>query len=205
MSDERLGLLAERLQELCLRLGLTVATAESCTGGLVASAITDVGGSSGYFRGGIVAYSNEVKSGLLGVPEELLANHGAVSAQVAKAMAMSARTRLGSDLAVAVTGVAGPRGGTAAKPVGLTYVAVADAAGVDVRRFVWAGDRLANKDSSARAAVELLLARAVAGASGDTGDAAHAGGDSHAGADSQAGGENAGGARTAAATVEAAE
>ena len=151
------------MQELCLRLGLTVATAESCTGGLVASAITDVSGSSGYFRGGLVVYSNEAKIGLLGVPQEMLETHGAVSAQVARAMALAARERLSADLAVAVTGVAGPGGGSASKPVGLTYVAVADAAGVDVRRLAWTGDRPANKKSSVRAALELLLLRAAAG------------------------------------------
>src|SRR5664279_4222760 len=83
MADESLRVLAEQLQEACLRLGLTVATAESCTGGLVASAITDVSGSSGYFRGGVVSYSNDAKIALLGVPQALLEAHGAVSAQVA--------------------------------------------------------------------------------------------------------------------------
>ena len=173
MAQEPLGALVERLQELCLRLGWTVATAESCTGGLVASAITDVSGSSAYFRGGIVVYSNDAKVGLLGVPPETLETHGAVSAQVARAMALGARVRLSADLAVAVTGVAGPGGGSASKPVGLTYVAVADAAGVEVRRFTWTGDRLANKGSSARAALELLLDRAGAGsgpAAGESGE-----------------------------------
>lgn len=169
MADESIRVLAERLQELCLRLRLTVATAESCTGGLVASAITDVSGSSGYFRGGLVAYSNDAKIGLLGVSAEILETHGAVSAQVARAMAIGARGRLSVDLAVAVTGVAGPDGGSASKPVGLTYVAVADAVGVEVRRFVWAGDRLANKDSSARAALQLLLSRVSAGSGSDAG------------------------------------
>ena len=163
MADEPLRVLAERLQELCLGRGLTVATAESCTGGLVASAITDVSGSSGYFRGGIVAYADEAKMTLLDVPGELLEAHGAVSAQVARAMAVGARARLCVDLAVSVTGVAGPGGGSASKPVGLTYVAVADATGVEVRRFSWDGDRLANKDASARAALELLLSRCEAG------------------------------------------
>ena len=169
MADESIRVLAERLQELCLRLRLTVATAESCTGGLVASAITDVSGSSAYFRGGLVAYSNDAKIGLLGVAAEILETHGAVSAQVARAMAIGARARLSVDLAVAVTGVAGPGGGSASKPVGLTYVAVADAVGVEVRRFAWAGDRLANKDSSARAALQLLLSRVSAGSGSDAG------------------------------------
>jgi PncC family amidohydrolase len=170
MAEEPLSALADRLQEICLRLGLTVATAESCTGGLVASAITDVSGSSGYFRGGVVVYSNDAKIGLLGVPVELLEAHGAVSAQVARAMALGARERLSADLAVAVTGVAGPGGGSPAKPVGLTYVAVANAAAVEVRRLAWTGDRLANKESSARAALELLLLHASASAGSAVGE-----------------------------------
>ena len=152
--------LAERLQGICLGRSLTVATAESCTGGLVAHILTEVPGSSGYFQGAVVTYSDEAKKTLLGVPDEILAAHGAVSAQVARAMAAGARERLGVGLAVAVTGIAGPEGGSEAKPVGLTYVAVADAAGEEVRRFHWTGDRAENKRLSAQAALELLLERA---------------------------------------------
>jgi PncC family amidohydrolase len=159
MADQPLGVLVERIQEICLERGIWVATAESCTGGLIAHLLTDVPGSSGYFRGGVVSYADDAKRVLLDVEEELLAAHGSVSAQVARAMAVGMRERLGVDVAVSVTGVAGPGGGSTAKPVGLTYVAVADAAGVDVRRFVWSGDRAANKQASARAAIELLLAR----------------------------------------------
>ena len=166
MEAEPLSDLVERLQGCCLERGLTVATAESCTGGLVAKLITDVPGSSGYFRGGIVSYANEAKVRLLGVAEEQLAAHGAVSAQVARAMAVGARERTGADLAVAVSGVSGPGGGSPGKPVGLTYVAVADGAGVEVRRFLWVGDRSANRAASARAVLELLLERASAGESG---------------------------------------
>jgi len=151
--------LAARLQARCIAEGLTVATAESCTGGLVAHVLTEVPGSSAYLRGAIVAYANEIKTSILGVGEDLLAAHGAVSAQVAVAMADGARRRLGTDVAVAVTGVAGPDGGTEAKPVGLTYVAVTGAGGPVVRRFLWAGDRSANKRDSAAAAIELLLAQ----------------------------------------------
>jgi len=157
MDSEPVGQLVERLQALCLERGLTVATAESCTGGLIAKLITDVAGSSGYFLGGIVSYSNEAKIGLLGVREEELAAHGAVSAQVARSMAMGARYRVGADLAVSVTGIAGPGGGGAAKPVGLAYVAVADAAGADVRRFLCSGDRVGVREAAARAALELLV------------------------------------------------
>ena len=159
--------LAARLQERCLAQGLTVATAESCTGGLVAHLLTEVPGSSGYVLGGIVAYSNGVKRAELGVPEAVLDAHGAVSAQVAVAMADGARRRLGADLGVGVTGVAGPDGGTEAKPVGLVYVAVAgpgEATPVDVRRFLWTGDRSENKRLSAEAALEMLFARTEAGA-----------------------------------------
>jgi PncC family amidohydrolase len=152
--------LAERLQGICLGKSITVAAAESCTGGLVADAITDISGSSGYFLGSIVAYSNEAKTALLGVLPEVLAAHGAVSAQVARAMAIGARDRLGARLGVSITGVAGPTGGTADKPIGLTYVGIADADDVDVRRFTWSGDRSANKIASAEAALELLLERA---------------------------------------------
>ncbi len=157
MADDPLAGLAERLQGICLGRGLTVATAESCTGGLVADTITDVAGSSGYFLGGLVSYSNEAKERLLGVPAEQLAAHGAVSAQVAQAMARGARQRFGSDLAVSVTGVAGPGGGSASKPVGLTYVCLDGAFGCEVRRFTFGGDRAANKEAAARTALEMLL------------------------------------------------
>ena len=163
MTDDRLVALTERLYRTCLDRGLTVATAESCTGGLVAHAITEIAGSSAYFRGGFVTYADDVKRDELGVAQELLAAHGAVSAQVARAMAEGARARLGADLAVAVTGIAGPGGGSAEKPVGLTYVGVADDAGVDVRRHQWTGDRTANKRDSALAALDLLLQRLGAG------------------------------------------
>lgn len=149
--------LAELLQARCAAEGLRVATAESCTGGMVAAAITGIPGSSTYFVGGIVAYSDEVKRELLDVPDELLASHGAVSAQVALAMARAAAARLRADLAVAVTGVAGPGGGTNDKPVGLTYVASVGPHGEQVQRFLWSGDRAANRILSARAALELLI------------------------------------------------
>jgi PncC family amidohydrolase len=160
VTDPRLLALAERLGAACLRRRLTVALAESCTGGLVAAALTAVPGSSGYLLGGIVSYADEAKRDLLGVDHMVLRTHGAVSAQVARAMAIGARERFGADLAASVTGIAGPDGGSAAKPVGLTYVGVADAAGVDVRRFAWGGDRAANRLDSAVAVLELLLERA---------------------------------------------
>jgi PncC family amidohydrolase len=151
--------LAARLGERCVALGLHVATVESCTGGLVGHLITDVPGSSTYFIGGFVTYSDELKRETVGVPHDVLAAHGAVSAQVAMAMASGGRARTGADLAVSVTGIAGPDGGSPAKPVGLTYVAVADAVGVAVRRHLWTGDRSENKRRSAAAALDLLLER----------------------------------------------
>lgn len=158
--------LAERLQGLCLGRGLTVAVAESCTGGLLAATITDVPGSSGYFLGGVVSYANSAKAALLDVPEPMLAAHGAVSAQVALAMATGARVRFGASLSVAITGVAGPDGGSEAKPVGLTYVGLADARGTDVRRFTFAGDRAANREAAAGAALTWLIEHAEAPAAG---------------------------------------
>jgi PncC family amidohydrolase len=157
VAGEQLVGLAERLQAACLERGLTVAVAESCTGGLVADAITDIPGSSGYFLGGIVSYADSAKVALLDVPTEVLAAHGAVSAQVGRAMAAGAQARFGADLAAAVTGIAGPDGGTEAKPVGLTYVAIAGPSGADVRRFQWSGDRAANKVASAEVVLELLV------------------------------------------------
>ena len=157
MADAALVALAEQLQDVCVARGLTVATAESCTGGLIAEAITSVPGSSGYFVGGIVAYADAVKEALVGVPVSVLAAHGAVSAQVALAMAAGARDRLGSTLAVAVTGIAGPDGGSGAKPVGLTYLGLASGAAGEVRKFVFPGDRAANRDAAAAAALEWLI------------------------------------------------
>lgn len=103
----------------------TVSTAESCTGGLIAKLLTDVPGSSAYFLAGVIAYSDAAKECLLGVPGELLQRHGAVSRQVAEAMALGCRARSGSDYAISVTGIAGPSGGTPQKPIGLVFIAVA--------------------------------------------------------------------------------
>jgi len=161
-ADDPLVALSERLQVACLASATTVALAESCTGGLVAAMLTTVPGSSGYFLGGVVSYADAAKRDLLGVDPAVLAAHGAVSAQVARAMVEGARTRFGASVAASVTGIAGPDGGTAEKPVGLTYIAVADEAGADVRRVVWTGDREANRRDSAVAVLEALLGR-VAG------------------------------------------
>jgi PncC family amidohydrolase len=158
-TDEELLDLAERVGASCRAGGRTLATAESCTGGLISHLITEIPGSSAYFRGGLVTYDDAVKTALVDVPETVLEAHGAVSAQVAVAMAEGARRRLGVDVAIAVTGIAGPDGGTETKPVGLTYVAIADADGDDVRRHVWSADRSGNKRASAAAALSLVLER----------------------------------------------
>lgn len=162
MADDPLVTLAARVGERCLAAGIRIATIESCTGGLIGHALTEIPGSSAYYLGGYVTYADASKQGMVGVPAEILAAHGAVSAQTAVAMAAGGRERTGADIAVSVTGIAGPDGGSEAKPVGLTYVAVADATGSEVRRFVWSGSRTDNKRSSALAALELVLARMAA-------------------------------------------
>jgi len=160
VPDETLVSLAERLQRLCLERHATVATAESCTGGLIAAAMTAVPGSSGYFLGGLVTYADAAKVQVLGIPEATIDAHGAVSAQVARAMASGAVERLGATLAVSTTGIAGPDGGSAAKPVGLVYLGLAWEGDADVRRLMLAGDRAAIRDAATAAALEWLIERA---------------------------------------------
>lgn len=136
---------------------ISIATAESCTGGHIAGRITDIAGSSAYFHGGIVSYTNEAKAALLGVPEEILANPGAVSDACARAMAEGTRRRLNATLGVSTTGIAGPGGGTDRKPVGLVYIAIAGPGGTEVERHVFDGDRAAVMDAAATRALELLV------------------------------------------------
>jgi nicotinamide-nucleotide amidase len=156
-EDERS--IAEIVLELCRARGLRLATAESCTGGMVAARLTDVPGSSDVVLGGVVAYADEVKTAELGVAEALLTAHGAVSAEVAAAMAAGVRSRLGADLGISVTGVAGPGGGTEEKPVGLVHFHVSSPDGEAGRRFSLPGDR---ETIRARATVAALhLARTV--------------------------------------------
>ncbi len=146
----------EEISALLVARGLTLATAESCTGGLVADRITNVPGSSAYFLGGFIAYADEVKEEMLGVRHETLLAHGAVSEEVALEMARGACQRLGAKLGLSTTGIAGPTGGTRDKPVGLVYVALS-APGLELsRRHLWQGNRLTNKAQSAEAALHLL-------------------------------------------------
>jgi nicotinamide-nucleotide amidase len=157
-TDTRLADLVEALARQAVDSGRTVVTAESCTGGWIAKACTDLAGSSRWFRGGVVVYANETKSGWIGVDAETLARHGAVSEAVVRAMALGTIERLGGDLGVAVTGIAGPDGGTAGKPVGTVWLAWArrrpnGEPEITVSREHFTGDR----ETVRRAAVERAL------------------------------------------------
>jgi len=152
--------LAAELAEAVRPAGLTVAVAESSTGGLIGSMITDQPGSSAYFAGGVIAYSNEVKEKQLGVSADLIQRVGAVSREVAEAMAEGARERLGTSLAVAVTGIAGPGADGSTKPVGLTYIAVASEGRVLAHEYNFKGDRVSNRRQAAAEALRLLIAEA---------------------------------------------
>lgn len=161
MPGPRLLELARRLQSACLERGLTIATAESCTGGLIAEALTSIPGSSGYVLGGVVAYANEVKVAVLDVPRDVLAAHGAVSPEVAIAMADGARARLASTLAISTTGIAGPDGGSAEKPVGLVYVGLSGGSrAAEAGRLLLHGNRTAIRIAATEAAILRLIAAA---------------------------------------------
>jgi PncC family amidohydrolase len=150
-------LLEEDIIGLLVEHGKMLAVAESCTGGLIGHRLTQVSGSSAAFLGGVVAYHNSVKEKTLGVPADTLEREGAVSEATALAMAEGVRRLLGADIALAVTGIAGPTGGTEGRPVGLTYIALSAAPDVLIcERHLWRGKRQQNKDSSAMAALSLL-------------------------------------------------
>lgn len=143
--------------------GKTVAVAESCTGGMLGAALTSVPGSSGWFSGGVVAYSNRAKTALLGVPVSVIAREGAVSAEVAGLMARGARRAFGTDLGVGITGIAGPGGGTAQKPVGLVFIAVDSAREKRAAGFLFGGNRKAVRAAACKAALEMLCREASRG------------------------------------------
>ncbi|MBN1762593.1 MAG: CinA family protein [Methanomicrobia archaeon] len=143
--------------EALRKRGFTLATAESCTGGLVGHRITNVSGSSDYYKGGITAYANDVKIEILHVAREIVEEKGAVSAECAEAMANGVRTILDSDIGISTTGIAGPRGGTPEKPVGLVYIAVATKDYLYHEKHIFHGDREGNKREAADAALELLI------------------------------------------------
>jgi PncC family amidohydrolase len=148
-------LLLNRL--LVSRTHPTLATAESCTGGTVASRITAHSGSSAYFLGSVVSYSNGVKHDVLGVPQSVLDERGAVSPECARAMASGVRALIGSDIAVSTTGIAGPQGGTTRKPVGLVYIGIATPTWLEAFEFHFAGDRSRVIDQAAFQALTILL------------------------------------------------
>lgn len=147
----------ERLGNILVARSLTIGTAESCTGGLIANRITNVPGSSGYFEGGFITYSNKAKTLFLGVPEEAIDRNGAVSYVVASAMARGAREKLGVDMAVAVTGIAGPGGGVPGKPVGTVFIGLATGKGTFVREFHFTGTRRSIKRQTADRAMEFII------------------------------------------------
>ena len=151
--------LSERMRGIQERLRAkkrTVASAESCTGGLLAAILTEHGGSSEIYRGGAAVYSNEAKTILADVPPQLIHSHGAVSSVVAAALARGARERLGADIGLGITGIAGPGGATPGKPVGLVYVAVDGDGHSSSRKCEWAFDRAGNRLASVGAALDLL-------------------------------------------------
>jgi nicotinamide-nucleotide amidase len=148
--------LAQAVGQLLESHHLTLAVAESCTGGLLGAYITNISGSSAYFEGGVIAYSYDVKKHVLGVPASTLERYGAVSPQTAIAMAQGARQLFHANLALSVTGIAGPTGGTPDKPVGLVHIALSTAQGERCIKRIWPGDRLQNRELSVQAALELL-------------------------------------------------
>ena len=151
--------LAAILLEQARRAGVSLGAAESCTGGLVGGRITAIPGSSQSFAGGVVCYSNELKTKLLDVPAALIARHGAVSEEVARAMAEGARTRLGVDMAISVTGIAGPTGGTEEKPVGTVWFGLSAAGGTEAKRVIFLGSRTEIRERAAQTALFLLFRR----------------------------------------------
>src|SRR4051794_32023978 len=148
--------LAAACGPLLVARGWRLAVAESCTGGRLGDCVTNLAGSSAWFIGGIIAYADGVKIALLGVPPDLLQAHGAVSAPVAAAMATGARTRTGAEVALSITGITGPGGGSPEKPVGTVYIGRATPSGVTTIHRRWPGDRNANKQASVTAALQLL-------------------------------------------------
>lgn len=154
LVSDRDDTLADALGRLLTERGLTLATAESCTGGLIGEMITENPGSSAYYLGGVVSYANSAKVELLGVDQELLARHGAVSREVAEAMASGARARFGADIAISVTGIAGPGGGTPEKPVGTVWIGIASERGVHAQRHQLGRERQFIRQRAANIALE---------------------------------------------------
>ena len=157
MLDKNRDIILKKVSSYLKKKHLTIATAESCTGGLIAHTLTNVSGSSEYFDRGVVSYSNKAKMELLGVSEKTLYQYGAVSEQTARAMAKGLREHSKVDMVIATTGIAGPTGGTKEKPVGLVYIAIATSASIVVKQFNFTRNRLQNKQSACMAALHMLL------------------------------------------------
>jgi PncC family amidohydrolase len=147
---------ALELGNLLKKRRLTICAAESCTGGLFLSALTDISGSSAYVLGGVVTYSNETKQQMINVQASTLENFGAVSAETAREMATGVRDLFKADIGVSITGIAGPMGGTPEKPVGLVYIGVATQDILQVSQYIWQGNRVENKVQSVRQAIQLV-------------------------------------------------
>ena len=154
MRDERI---LKNVSDQLRKNNLTVATAESCTGGLLAHLLTNISGSSEYFEIGVITYSNKSKMELLGIPQETIKEYGAVSKQTAKAMAIGIKEQANVDIGISTTGIAGPTGGTKEKPVGLVYIGIATSRKTEVKRFLFSKDRLQNKEKTCYKALEFLL------------------------------------------------
>jgi nicotinamide-nucleotide amidase len=154
MRDERI---LKNVSDQLRKNNLTVATAESCTGGLLAHLLTNISGSSEHFERGVITYSNKSKMELLGIPQETIKEYGAVSKQTAKAMAIEIKEQANVDIGISTTGIAGPTGGTKEKPVGLVYIGIATSKKTEVKRFLFSKDRLQNKEKTCYKALEFLL------------------------------------------------
>lgn len=156
MGGETLQIIGQQVGEMLAARAWTICAAESCTGGLFLSTLTDNPGSSAYVLGGFVTYSNAAKQQFTHVQEATLIAHGAVSEPTAREMALGVRAEFGADVAISLTGIAGPGGSTPQKPVGLVYIGMAHAGGVEVARHVWQGTRVENKRQSVIAALEMV-------------------------------------------------
>lgn len=156
--EHELYALAQQTGELLLRVGWRLASAESCTGGLIGHSLTEVAGSSAYYQGGVIAYDNAVKQHVLGVTLSTLETAGAVSEPCAREMVAGVCSLLQTPVGISTTGIAGPGGGSPGKPVGLVYIAVATPKGVCCERHVFGGDRSEVKRATAQRALELVIA-----------------------------------------------
>ena len=148
--------LLNNLQQLCIEKGVSIAAAESCTAGLIASKLTTLAGSSSYFNGAVVAYQNEIKTKILGVSQSIIDEKTEVSVEVAKQMAQSVLEKFDANFAIATTGYAGPAGGTNKNPIGTVFIAIASVVGVVVSRFVFLGDRQSVVNQASESALSLL-------------------------------------------------